>query len=232
MLDLAFIREHPDLIKEVARRRKTAVDVDALLAIDSELRNVRRQAEEQRAEQNRLSKAIREAGADQEARDGFIAAGARPSPPRSKSLSRANASWRRVCASSGCSCRISPTPACPKARARTTTSRSSAVGAPRRFDFEPLDHVTLMRGQDWLDLERGSEGRGVAQLYPQGRGGAAGAGADAVRARPRRRARASCRCWCRRWPRSSASSAIASSHAGASRPTRCEADELYPGRHR
>src|SRR5690242_3274162 len=71
MLDLAFIREHPDLIKEVARRRKTAVDVDALLAIDSELRAVRKQAEELRAEQNRLSKAIQQAGSDKEARDGF-----------------------------------------------------------------------------------------------------------------------------------------------------------------
>jgi len=75
MLDLAFIREHPDLIKEVARRRKTAVDVDALLAIDSELRTVRRQAEEQRAEQNRLSKAIQQAGSDKEAREGFIQQG-------------------------------------------------------------------------------------------------------------------------------------------------------------
>ena len=36
MLDLAFIRENPELIKEVARRRKTAVDVDELLAIDNE----------------------------------------------------------------------------------------------------------------------------------------------------------------------------------------------------
>jgi len=75
MLDLAFIREHRYLIKEVARRRKTAVDVDALLAIDSELRNVRRQAEEQRAEQNRLSKAIQQAGSDKEAREGFIQQG-------------------------------------------------------------------------------------------------------------------------------------------------------------
>ncbi|MGZ3681902.1 MAG: serine--tRNA ligase, partial [Ktedonobacterales bacterium] len=29
------------------------------------------------------------------------------------------------------------------------------VGEPRQFDFEPLDHVTLMRGSDMLDIERG-----------------------------------------------------------------------------
>ena len=35
MLDLAFIREHPDSDQEVALRRKTAVDVDALLLLDA-----------------------------------------------------------------------------------------------------------------------------------------------------------------------------------------------------
>ena len=75
MLDLAFIRDNPDLIKEVARQRNTAVDVDALLEIDAKLRETRRDAEELRAEQNRLSKAIREAGSDREARETYIARG-------------------------------------------------------------------------------------------------------------------------------------------------------------
>ena len=38
MLDLAFIRENPELFKEVARQRNTAVDIDALLMIDAQLR--------------------------------------------------------------------------------------------------------------------------------------------------------------------------------------------------
>ncbi len=77
MLDLAFIRDNPDLIKEVARQRNTAVDVDALLEIDAKLRETRRDAEELRAEQNRLSKAIREAGSDTEARETYHRSGAR-----------------------------------------------------------------------------------------------------------------------------------------------------------
>src|SRR5262249_17253637 len=75
MLDLAFIREHPDLIKEVARRRNTPVDMDALLAIDAELRETRRTAEDLRAEQNRLNKAIGEAGANRAAREQAIMRG-------------------------------------------------------------------------------------------------------------------------------------------------------------
>ncbi len=81
MLDLAFIREHSELIKDVARRRHAEVDVDALLAVDAELRGVRRRAEDLRAEQNHLSKVIREAGADQAARERAIAAGREVAAP-------------------------------------------------------------------------------------------------------------------------------------------------------
>ncbi|HEV7125857.1 MAG TPA: hypothetical protein VGN32_00260, partial [Ktedonobacterales bacterium] len=75
MLDLTFVREHPDLIRDVARRRHAAVDLDALLAIDAELRAVRARAEDLRAEQNRLSKQMREAGADHAARERLIGEG-------------------------------------------------------------------------------------------------------------------------------------------------------------
>ena len=147
MLDLAFIREHPDLIKEVARRRKTAVDVDALLAIDSELRTVRRQAEEQRAEQNRLSKAIQQAGSDKEAREGFIqqgrtvAATLKELEPRERELeARLRELWLLV--------PNIPDATVPEGAGEEDNVEVKRVGAPRTFDFEPLDHVALMRGQD------------------------------------------------------------------------------------
>ena len=154
MLDLAFIREHPDLIKEVARRRKTAVDVDALLAIDSELRSVRKQAEELRAEQNRLSKAIQQAGPDKEAREGFIqqgrtvAATLKELEPRERELeARLRELWLLV-------------PNIPDATVPEGTSEEDNVeahrwGTPREFGFETVDHATLMRSAGMLDLERG-----------------------------------------------------------------------------
>lgn len=156
MLDLAFIREHPDLIKEVARRRKTAVDVDALLAIDGELRNVRRQAEEQRAEQNRLSKSIQQVGSDKEAREGFIqqgravAATLKELEPRERELeARLREIWLLV--------PNIPDATVPEGAGEEDNVEVKRVGAPRTFDFEPLDHVALMRGQDWLDLERAAK---------------------------------------------------------------------------
>ncbi len=56
MLDIKFIRENPELIKEAARNKGVKVDVDALLAVDERRRHVLQELEEKRAKQNALSK--------------------------------------------------------------------------------------------------------------------------------------------------------------------------------
>ena len=154
MLDLAFIREHPDLIKAVAKRRRTAVDVDALLAIDRELRETRRGAEDLRAEQNRLNKAIREAGADKDARERHIARGREVAAalkelePRERDLeARLRELWLLV--------PNIPDATVPEGGSDEDNVEIKRTGEPPAFDFEPLDHVTLMNGLDMLDIERG-----------------------------------------------------------------------------
>ena len=154
MLDLAFIRENPELLKEVARQRNTAVDIDALLRIDAELRETRRNAEDLRAEQNRLSKAIREAGADKEAREQLIgrgreiAAQLKELEPRERELeAQLRELWLLV--------PNIPDASVPEGKGEEDNVEIKRVGEPRRFDFEPLDHVTLMRESNLLDLERG-----------------------------------------------------------------------------
>lgn len=58
MLDMAFIRENPDVIKEGIRKKRMTVDIDELLAVDEEVRKLRSQVENLRADRNRLSKEI------------------------------------------------------------------------------------------------------------------------------------------------------------------------------
>jgi seryl-tRNA synthetase len=167
MLDLAFIREHPDLIKEVARRRKTAVDVDALLAIDAELRTVRRQAEELRAEQNRLSKAIREAGGDAQAREQIIDQGRtvavqlKDLEPRERELeARLRELWLLV--------PNIPDASVPEGESEEDNVEVRRWGAPHQFDFEALDHVTLLNGLGMLDLERAAKVAGSRSYILKG----------------------------------------------------------------
>src|SRR5215471_7837169 len=75
MLDLAFIRNHPDIVKEAARVKYNPIDIDYLLEVDRQVLELQRHIEEARAEQNKISKRIREAGKDKAQRDALIAEG-------------------------------------------------------------------------------------------------------------------------------------------------------------
>ncbi|MEK9160998.1 MAG: serine--tRNA ligase [Patescibacteria group bacterium] len=65
MLDIHFIRENADLVKEGARKKNVEVDIDRLLVVDEERKTYMQQIEEKRAEQNRASKTIALAKGDE-----------------------------------------------------------------------------------------------------------------------------------------------------------------------
>jgi len=58
MLSLSFIREHPDLVKEGARKKGESAPVDEILRLDSERRETLTRLEQLKAEQNRRSAAM------------------------------------------------------------------------------------------------------------------------------------------------------------------------------
>jgi seryl-tRNA synthetase len=167
MLDLVFIREHPDLIRDVARRRHAEFDLDTLLATDAELRQVRRRAEDLRAEQNRLSKQMREVGDDREARERLIAEGRalatalKEIEPREREL---DAHLRELLLLVP----NIPDPSVPEGAGEEDNVEIKRVGQPRTFDFQPLDHVTLMRELGWLDLERAAKVAGSREYILKG----------------------------------------------------------------
>ena len=55
MLDIAFIRSHPDVVKEAARLKNNTIDIDALLALDQRVVAAQHEVEDLRAKQNQLS---------------------------------------------------------------------------------------------------------------------------------------------------------------------------------
>ena len=55
MLDIKFIREHPDIVKEGCKNKQVKVDIDRLLEVDKKRRESLKEAESLRAEENRLS---------------------------------------------------------------------------------------------------------------------------------------------------------------------------------
>ena len=58
MLDIKFIRENPDAVKDAAKKKAMEVDVDRILELDKERRDTLQVVEKLRAEQNKASHII------------------------------------------------------------------------------------------------------------------------------------------------------------------------------
>lgn len=55
MLDMKFIRENPDFVKEAVAKKKTTVDIDTLLELDNKRRDIIHQVEDLKAKRNSAS---------------------------------------------------------------------------------------------------------------------------------------------------------------------------------
>ena len=67
MLDLKFVRENPDAVRRAMELKKEAGDLDGLLKMDQDRRNLLKEVEELKQTRNRVSKEIGKQGADSEA---------------------------------------------------------------------------------------------------------------------------------------------------------------------
>ena len=58
MLDVKFIRENPDLVKQGCQKKQVKVDIDLLLEVDKKRRETLQALEDIRAKKNEASKQI------------------------------------------------------------------------------------------------------------------------------------------------------------------------------
>ena len=153
MLDLAFIRSHPDVVKEAARLKNNTLDIDYLLQVDREVLDLQRQIEEMRAEQNRVSKEIPRVGKDKEKREILIAEGKRLGDqikalePKLNKLVEERYELLLFVPNI-------PDPSAPIGKDESDNVPFKYWGEKPHFDFEPLDHYTLMQRLDLVDIER------------------------------------------------------------------------------
>lgn len=154
MLDIAYIRANPEIVKQAAVNKRVVIDIDQLLEIDAQAQELRKQVELHRTRQNQLSKDIQAAGPNKEAREAAIAGGKilaaelKEMEPRLRILeTELRDLMLRV--------PNIPDESVPLGRDESENVDFKHVGTPRSFNFTPLDHVALMQGLDMLDIERG-----------------------------------------------------------------------------
>lgn len=167
MLDLKFIRDNADLIREGARKKRIPVDLDALLALDSESRALSLRLDEIRNRLNARGKEIAKLAPDQRSAAGAelgalkeeLRAGEeklRDLQPRVRDLQL----------------RVPNVPSSevPEGKDDTENVERRRVGEVPRFDFEPLDHVELGKRLGLLDIERGVKVSGTRNYFLTGDG--------------------------------------------------------------
>ena len=56
MIDIKFLREHPDIVKKAAKDKGVVVDIDHVLEIDTKYRELQRKVQDLQAKRNQLAK--------------------------------------------------------------------------------------------------------------------------------------------------------------------------------
>ncbi|HVB22993.1 MAG TPA: serine--tRNA ligase [Ktedonobacteraceae bacterium] len=154
MLDLAFIRSNPDAVKEAARLKNNTIDVDYLLEVDRKVTTLQRQVEEMRAQQNKLSRSIQQAGKDKAARDAIIAEGKQLAEQIKQMEPELNALIEERLQLLYLVPNI-PDPSTPVGKNEDDNVPVKHWGELPQFDFEPRDHYAIMQALDMVDIERG-----------------------------------------------------------------------------
>ncbi len=167
MLDPKFVRDHPDLIKEAARKKRMEVDVDRFLAVEAKRRDLIALIDGDRAEQNRASKAIGNLPPAQrtEAADRIRELKARLKS-REDEQKQVEEEFRALML------RLPNPPSedVPEGRDDTENVEIRRVGEAPRFEFQPKDHVEIGTELDVLDVARATRMSGSRQYLLKGLG--------------------------------------------------------------
>ncbi|MCL1807937.1 MAG: serine--tRNA ligase, partial [Oscillospiraceae bacterium] len=154
MLDIAFIRQNPEIVKKAAADKRMPVDIDRLLMLDAELRDGGKKAEALRAERNKLSKEIPSLKGEE--RDALV--------ERVRAIKEELAGFDagsddKQKEFDGLMLRVPsiPAPEVPVGAGEEDNAELRKVGEIRQFNFTPRDHVELCDMHDLLDTQRGAK---------------------------------------------------------------------------
>jgi seryl-tRNA synthetase len=167
MIDIKLIRENPELVKSSQRGRgEDESIVDRLIEIDSKRRDAISAFETVRAEQNLLSKSVGAAKGDEKS------ALLEKAKVLSAQVKEADTKRAELEAQTNEIAKLLSNVLDPEAPigGEADFKVIEHVGEPRKFDFEPKDHVELGKLLGAIDTERGAKVAGARSYYLTGPG--------------------------------------------------------------
>ena len=167
MIDIRFVRENPDAVRESQRRRgNDEASVDALLAADEARRSALQSFETARASQKELSRSIGKASPEERQ---AILAEAKALAERVKQLEAAANEAEQARLQANAAIQNIVLDGVP-AGGEEDYEVLKHVGEPRVFDFEPKDHLDVAEALDAIDMARGTKVSGSRFYYLKGVG--------------------------------------------------------------
>ncbi len=163
MLDIKFIRENKDLIKEGARKKHIEFDVDKLIAIDDKRREFMTSAEKKRAEQNEASQKIAQAQTPEE-RQALIDSMQQVKTDLQaveENLKEVMKEWQILMVQVP----NLPDISVPEGESDADNREIKTWGEKPTFTFEPKSHTDLMLKLDMIDLDRGTKVAGFRGYF-------------------------------------------------------------------
>ena len=166
MLALDFVKANREAVERAIRDKGVDLDLDALVTLDAEVRALKTEIERLRAERNAVSARFKDATPEEKAELGRQAkdAGARASALESELAEKESALKRLMLRLPGI-----PYEGAPVGPDESANEVIRTVGEPRKFGFEPLDHVALIEANDWADLSRVTQVSGSRTYCLKGR---------------------------------------------------------------
>jgi seryl-tRNA synthetase len=151
MLALDFVKANRETVERAIRDKGVAIDLDALLTLDAEVRALKTEIEALRAERNAISAQFPKAAPEEKADLGRRAkeAGARASTLENDLAAKEGELSVLMLQLPGI-----PYEGAPVGPDESFNQVIRTVGEQPRFDFEPLDHVALIEKNEWGDLSR------------------------------------------------------------------------------
>jgi seryl-tRNA synthetase len=166
MLGMEFIKANREAVERAIRDKGVELDLDALLALEGEVRGLKTKIEGLRAERNAISARFQGASPAEKADLGAKAkkAGADAGELETRLDERETALKGLMLQLPGI-----PWDGAPVGPDESANTVVRTEGTPPEFGFEPLDHVALIEKNDWADLSRITQVSGSRTYCLKGR---------------------------------------------------------------
>ena len=148
MLDLRYIRTHPEEVRKAALVKGIPLDLDGLLALDEEVLRLKQELQALQERRNQNAKQVPKAPPEERAR---LVAEGRALGERVKALEEALREKEKALEALLLQVPQLPWPGAPVGPDDSANVELRRVGRPPEFSFPPLDHVALLEKNGWWE---------------------------------------------------------------------------------